>query len=66
MGRDPPELTLKIGPFSLSAKGAAAVRAMRWPVTFAVVVLVPLAVLLAVYGLAHLSSLRPLLRKWWP
>jgi hypothetical protein len=41
MPRVPPELNLKIGPFSVSAKGVEAVRAIRWPVAFAVALLVP-------------------------
>jgi hypothetical protein len=36
MSGDPPELNLKIGPFSVSAKGASAVQAIRWPVAFAI------------------------------
>lgn len=63
MPRVPPELNLKIGPFSVSAKGVEAVRAIRWPVTFAVALLVPV---LAVYGLSSTGMLRSLLRRWWP
>jgi hypothetical protein len=67
MSRDhPPELNLKIGPFSVSAKGAAAVRAIRWPVAFAIVLLVPLTLGLVVYGLSHIGVLRSILWKWWP
>jgi hypothetical protein len=65
MSRDPPELNLKIGPFSVSAKGLVAVRAMRWPVTFAIVVLVPLAGGLTIYGLSHVGALGSVLRRWW-
>lgn len=65
MSRQPPELNLKIGPFSVSAKGAAAVRAIRWPVAFAITLLVPIAFGLVVYGLSHVDMLRSLLRKWW-
>jgi hypothetical protein len=66
MSRAPPELNLKIGPFSVSAKGAAAVRAIRWPVAFAIAVVVPLAIGLAVYGLWHIGVLRSVLWRWWP
>jgi len=66
MSRDPPELNLKIGPFSVSAKGTAAVRAIRWPVAFAVAFLVPLALGMAVYGLSHIGLLRSFFRRWWP
>jgi hypothetical protein len=66
MSRAPPELNLKIGPFSVSAKGAAAVRAIRWPVAFAIAVLVPLALGLAVYGLSHFNVLQSVLWRWWP
>jgi hypothetical protein len=66
MSRDPPELNLKIGPFSVSAKGAAAVRAIRWPVAFAVTLLVPMALGLLVYGLSHIDVLRSLFWRWWP
>jgi hypothetical protein len=66
MSRAPPELNLKIGPFSVSAKGAAAVRAIWLPVAFAIAAVVPLALGLAVYGLAHIDMLRSLLRRWWP
>jgi hypothetical protein len=66
MPRVPPELNLKIGPFSVSAKGVEAVRAIRWPVAFAVTLLVPVALGLAVYGLSHIDMLRSLLRWWWP
>jgi len=48
-----PELNLKIGPFSVGAKGVEAVRATRWPVAFAVTVLVPIAGAVAAYGLAR-------------
>jgi hypothetical protein len=64
--RHPPELNLKIGPFAVSAKGAAAVRAIRWPVAFAVTLSVPLALVFAVYGLAHIDVLRSVFRRWWP
>ena len=64
-GRDPPELILKIGPFSVSAKGAAAVRAIRWPVAFAVVLLVPLAFGVAVYVMSRLGIFRSILWRWW-
>jgi hypothetical protein len=57
MKRDPPELNLKIGPFSVSAKGLQAVRAIRWPIAFAIVMLVPLAVILTVYGFAQIGVL---------
>jgi hypothetical protein len=66
MSRAPPELNLKIGPFSVSAKGAAAVRAIRWPVAFAVTLLVPVAFGLAIYGLAYVGVLRSVFRRWWP
>jgi hypothetical protein len=66
MSRDPPELNLKIGPFSVSAKGAAAVRAIRWPVAFAVTLLVPMALRLLVYGLSHIDVLRSLFWRWLP
>jgi hypothetical protein len=66
MSRAPPELNLKIGPFSVSAKGVEAVRAIRWPVAFAVTLLVPLAMGLSVYGLFHIDMLRSFLRRWWP
>jgi hypothetical protein len=65
MSRAPPELNLKIGPFSVSAKGAAAVRAIRWPVAFAIAVVMPLALGLAVYGLSHIGVLRSVFRQWW-
>jgi hypothetical protein len=65
MSRAPPELNLKIGPFSVSAKGVEAVRAIRWPVAFAVTLLVPLALGLSVYCLFHIDMLRSLLRRWW-
>ena len=55
MSRAPPELNLKIGPFSVSAKGAAAVRDIRWQVAFAIAVVVPLALGMAVYGLSHVG-----------
>jgi hypothetical protein len=64
MPRVPPELNLKIGPFSVSAKGAAAVRAIRWPVAFAVTLVVPV-VGLAAYGLSYLGVFRFVLRRWW-
>ena len=66
MHRDPPELTVKLGPLLVVAKGAEAVRAVRRPVAVAIIALVPLAVFLLVYGLSHLGVLRPLLRRWWP
>jgi hypothetical protein len=66
MPRVPPELNLKIGPFSVSAKGVEAVRAIRWPVAFAITLLVPVVLGLAVYGLSHVDMLRPLMRGWWP
>jgi len=66
MRRHPPELNLKIGPFSVSAKGADAVRAIRWPVAFAVTLLAPIALGAFVYGLSHLDVLRSLFRRWWP
>jgi hypothetical protein len=66
MSRAPPELNLKIGPFSVSAKGAAAVRAIRWPVAFAVAFMVPIALGAVVYGLSHIEVLRSLLWRWWP
>jgi hypothetical protein len=66
MSRDPPELNLKIGPFSVSAKGAAAVQAIRWPVAFAIVLFGPLALGVAVYGLSHIGALRTILWRWWP
>jgi hypothetical protein len=66
MSRDPPELNLKIGPFSVSAKGAAAVRAIRWPVAFAVAFMVPIALGVVVYGLSHVGVLRSLFWRWWP
>ncbi|WP_315811138.1 hypothetical protein [Bradyrhizobium sp. SZCCHNR2028] len=65
MPRVPPELNLKIGLFSVSAKGVEAVRAIRWPVAFAVTLLAPVALGVAVYGLAHVDALRSLLRHWW-
>lgn len=65
MPRVPPELTLKIGPFSVSAKGVEAVRAVRWPVAFAIT-LVSVVLGLAVYGLLHVDVLRPVSRRWWP
>lgn len=65
MSRAPPELNLKIGPFSVSAKGTVAVRAIRWPVAFAIAVVVPLALGLAVYGLSHIGVLRSVFRQWW-
>jgi hypothetical protein len=65
MSRDPPELNLKIGPFSVSAKGAAAVRAIRWPVAFAIAFVVPLALVAAVYGLSHIGVLRSIFWRWW-
>jgi hypothetical protein len=64
MSRAPPELNLKIGPFSVSAKGAAAVRAIRWPVAFAIAFLVPLAFVAAVYGLSHIGVLRSIFWRW--
>jgi hypothetical protein len=66
MSRVPPELNLKIGPFSVSAKGAAAVRAIRWPVAFAVTLLVPVVLGSAVYGLSHIDVIRSLLWRWTP
>jgi hypothetical protein len=66
MSRAPPELNLKIGPFSVNAKGAAAVRAIRWPVAFAVTLLMPVVLGLAVYGLSHIGVLRSFLWRWWP
>jgi hypothetical protein len=66
MSRAPPELNLKIGPFSVSAKGAEAVRAIRRPVAFSVAILVPLAFVAAVYGLSYIGVLRSILRLWWP
>ncbi|HVR56027.1 MAG TPA: hypothetical protein VMT72_04295 [Pseudolabrys sp.] len=66
MSRVPPELNLKIGPFSVNAKGAVAVKAVRWRVAFSIVVLVPLAVGLTVYALSHIGVLGPILRRWWP
>jgi hypothetical protein len=66
MRREPPELNLKIGPFSVSAKGVEAVRAIRRPVAFAITVLVPVVLGVAVYGLSHIDVLRSLLRRWWP
>jgi hypothetical protein len=65
MSRAPPELNLKIGPFSVSAKGLTAVKAMRWPVTFAIVVILPLAVGLTIYGILHIGTLGPAFRRWW-
>jgi hypothetical protein len=65
MPRVPPELNLKIGPFSVSAKGAAAVRAIRWPVAFAVTLVVPVVLGLAAYGLSYLGVFRFVLRGWW-
>jgi hypothetical protein len=64
MSGDPPELSLKIGPFSVSAKGASAVRAIRWPVAFAIAFLVPLALGLTVYGLSHVGVLRSVFWRW--
>jgi hypothetical protein len=55
-----------IGPFSVSAKGIEAVRAIQWPVAFAVVLWAPVTLGLVVYGLAHIDVLRSLLWKWWP
>lgn len=66
MSRDRPELNLKIGPFSVSAKGASAVRAIRWPVAFAVTFLVPLVIGFAVYGLSHIGVLRSVFWRGWP
>jgi len=66
MPRVPPELNLKIGPFSVSAKGVEAVRAIRRPVAFAITLLVPVVLGLAVYGLLHVDVLRSILRRWWP
>ncbi|MBR1266368.1 hypothetical protein JQ629_02490 [Bradyrhizobium sp. AUGA SZCCT0222] len=66
MSRAPPELNLKIGPFSVSAKGAVAVRAIRWPVAFAVTLTVPIAVGLAIYALSHIGMLRSIFWQWWP
>jgi hypothetical protein len=66
MSRVTPELNLKIGPFSVSAKGAAAVRAIRGPVAFAVTLMVPVTLGLVGYGLWHVDVLRSLLRRWWP
>jgi hypothetical protein len=66
MRREPPELNLKIGPFSVSAKGVEAVRAIRWPVAFAVTLLVPVVIGVAVYGLSHIGVFRFVLRGWWP
>jgi hypothetical protein len=66
VNKDPPELSLKIGPFSVSAKGHAAVRAIRWPVAFTIIVLVPFAVGLAFYSLFHIGMIRSLLGRWWP
>jgi hypothetical protein len=65
MHRDPPELTVKLGPLLVVAKGAEAVRAVRRPVAIAIVAMVPLAIFLLVYGLWHLGVLRTLLRQWW-
>jgi hypothetical protein len=65
MRQDIPELTLKIGPFSVSARGNAAVRAIRWPVAFAIVLLAPMVLGVAVYGLSHIGVLRPLFWRWW-
>lgn len=65
MSRAPPELNLKIGPFSVSAKGAGAVRAIRWPVAFAVAFMVPIALGLVAYGLSHVGMLRSLFWQWW-
>lgn len=39
---------------------------IRWPVAFAVTVLVPIVLLVAVYGLSSTGMLRSLLRRWWP
>jgi hypothetical protein len=66
MTRAPPELNLKIGPFSVSAKGTAAVRAIQRPVAIAVTLLVPAVLALAVYGLFHADVLGFVLRRWWP
>jgi hypothetical protein len=65
MRQDLPELNLKIGPFSVSAKGTAAVRAIRWPVAFAIAFLVPLACGATVYALSHIGVLRSILWRWW-
>ena len=65
MSRAPPELNLRIGPFSVSAKGAAAVRAIRWPVAFAVGFMVPIALGAVVYGLSHIGALRSLFWQRW-
>lgn len=59
MPRVPPELNLKIGPFSVSAKGVEAVRAIRWPVAFAVTILVPIAVCGCLRPIQHRHSTIP-------
>jgi hypothetical protein len=61
----PPELNLKIGPFSVSAKGASAVRAIRRPVAFAVTLMVPIALVVVVYGLSHIGLLRSVFWRCW-
>jgi hypothetical protein len=66
MSGPPPELYLKIGPFAVSAKGASAVRAIRWPVAFVIAFMVPIALGALVYGLSHIDLLRSLLRRWGP
>jgi hypothetical protein len=65
VSRAPPELNLRIGPFSVNAKGTVAVKAVRWPVAFAIVSLVPLAIVLTIYTLSHIAMLRPIFRQWW-
>jgi Na+/H+-dicarboxylate symporter len=63
--REPPELTVKLGPLLVVAKGVDAVRAVRWPVAVAIMAVVPLVIFVLVYGVKHLGDLRPLLRRWW-
>ncbi len=64
MTRAPPELNLKIGPFSVSAKGASAVRAIQRPVAFAVRCMVPVVFLAVVYALSHIGVLRSIFWRW--
>jgi hypothetical protein len=64
--RDPPELTVKFGPFLVIARGAEAVRAVRRPIAVAIAVLVPTAIILSICGLSYFGGLRSILRKWWP